>query len=109
LNYPEEFDRILISPHLANERVREVRAEKAVETSVEAELEVHRLGASFWAEARNWGRERGFLSPRENGVLETCSAIPNKMPSDKQCAIAMSALKKLRDEGFLAEEGVGAA
>ena len=100
LRYPEEFDRVLISPDLANERAREARADKAVETSVEAELEVHRLGAAFWAEARNWARERGLLSPRENGVLETCAAIPNKMPSDKQCAIAMSALKKLQDEGF---------
>ncbi len=100
LSYPEEFDRVLISPDLANERAREARADKAVETSVEAELEVHRLGAAFWAEARNWARERGLLSPRENGVLETCAAIPNKMPSDKQCAIAMSALKKLQDEGF---------
>ena len=98
--YPEEFDRVLISPDLANERAREARADKAVETSVEAELEVHRLGAAFWAEARNWARERGLLSPRENGVLETCAAIPSKMPSDKQCAIAMSALKKLQDEGF---------
>lgn len=100
MSYPEEFDRVLISPDLANERAREARADKAVETSVEAELEVHRLGAAFWAEARNWARERGLLSPRENGVLETCAAIPNKMPSDKQCAIAMSALKKLEDEGF---------
>ena len=101
LIYPEEFDRVLISPDLANERARDARAEKAVESSVEAELEVHRLGAAFWAEARNWARERGLLSPRENGILETCAAIPNKMPSDKQCAIAMSALKKLQDEGFL--------
>ena len=100
LIYPEEFDRVLISPDLANERAREAHADKAVETSVEAELEVHRLGAAFWAEARNWARERGFLSPRENGVLETCAAIPSKMPSDKQCAIAMGALRKLRDEGF---------
>ena len=100
LSYPEEVDRVLISPDLANERAREARSDKAVETSVEAELEVHRLGAAFWAEARNWARERGLLSPRENGVLETCAAIPGKMPSDKQCAIAMSALRKLQGEGF---------
>lgn len=101
LDYPNEFDRVLISPELANERVREARADKAVENNVEAELEVHRLGAAFWANARNWAREHGFLSPRENGVLETCAAIPNKMPSEKQCAIAMTALAKLHDEGFL--------
>jgi hypothetical protein len=100
LDYPDEFERVLIAPDLANERAREARADKVVETSVEAEVEVHRLGAPFWAEARNWARERGLLSPRENGVLETCAAIPKKMPSDKQCAIAMSALLKLQAEGF---------
>ncbi|MDA8542733.1 AIPR family protein [Rhodobacteraceae bacterium] len=103
LVYPEEFENVLISPDLADERAREVRAEKTVETSVEAELEVHRLGSAFWIEARNWARERGLLSPRENGVLETCAAIPNKMPSDKQCTIAMSALRKLQGEGFIHE------
>lgn len=108
LIYPEEFDRVLISPDLANERAREARADKAVEISVEAELEVHRLGAAFWGEARNWARERGLLSPRENGVLETCAAIPNKMPSDKQCAIALAALEKLRQEGY-SEGAVGSA
>lgn len=100
LTYPEGFDRVLIPLDLANERAREARADKVVETSVEAELEVHRRGAPFWAEARNWARERGLLSPRENGVFETCAAIPSKMPSDKQCAIAMSALRKLQGEGF---------
>ena len=102
LVYPGELDRVLISPELANERARDARADKAVKTSVESELEVHRLGASFWAEARNWARERGLLSPRENGVLETCAAIPKKMPSEKQCAIALHALSKLRTEGFQA-------
>jgi hypothetical protein len=100
LSYLEEFERVLISPNLADERVREARSDKAVEISVEAELEVHRLGAPFWAETRNWARERGLLSPRENGVLEICAAIPNKMPSEKQCAIAMSALQKLQHKGF---------
>tara|TARA_R110002049_G_scaffold281350_1_gene460910 strand:- start:6221 stop:8305 length:2085 start_codon:yes stop_codon:yes gene_type:complete len=100
LGYPDDFDRVLISPMLAKESAKEARADKAVQTSVEAELEVHRLGANHWAEARNWARERGLLSPRENGVLEICAAIPRKLPSEKQCAIAMSALTKLRAEGF---------
>lgn len=100
LTYSDDFDRALISPELADENVKEARGDQVVEDSLEAELEVHRLGAPFWAEARNWSRERGLLSPRENGVLETCAAIPNKMPSEKQCAIAMTALSKLREEGY---------
>jgi len=105
LNYPEDFDHILLSSDLANERANEARADKAVEISVEAELEVHRLGAAVWSEARNWAREHGLLSPRENGILETCAAIPHKIPSEKQCAVALSALIKLQSEGFSYSEG----
>ena len=47
LNHSEDFDKVLISFDLANESIREARSDKAVETSVEAELEVHQLGASF--------------------------------------------------------------
>lgn len=100
LSYPEELDRVLVSHELADERAREARADKSLETSVEYELDVHRLGAVFWAKAGNWARERGLLSQRENGVLETCAAIPRRMPSERQCTIAMIALSKLRAEGF---------
>ena len=108
-DYRDEFDHILISPDLANENATEARSDMALENSVEAELEVHRLGAPYWAEARNWSRKRGLLSPIENGVLNTCAAIPNKMPSEKQCAIAITALAKLRSEGFVlnADEPTG--
>ncbi|WP_457650374.1 AIPR family protein [Profundibacter sp.] len=100
LQFPDGFDSILISPDLANETVLDARADTALETSVESEIEVYRLGAEFWAEARNWARERGLLSPRENGILETCAAIPVKMPTEKQCTIAMAALAKISEAGF---------
>ena len=100
IQYPDEFDGFLIAHELANEPVREEQRNKETENSLQAELEVHRLGATFWKEARQWAHKHRLLSPREYGVLEVCAAIPNKMPSDKQCGIAMNALKKLKDEGF---------
>lgn len=101
IEYPEEFDHVLISPDIAKEAERGARADKAVETGVNAEIAVHKLGAAFWASALNWARERRLLSPREIGVIETCAAIPRKMPSEKQCAIAIAALAKLEGEGFV--------
>jgi hypothetical protein len=102
VTYPEELDRVLILRELADERVREVRSERTVKDSVDAQLEVHRLGISFWREALNWAQSRGLLSPRESGVLDSCAAAtPNRMPSEKQCVIAMGVLTKLRAEGFV--------
>ena len=100
LQYPDEFDRVLILPERADERVRSARADWALRNSVKAEIEVHALGAGFWAEARNWARERSLLTPLESGVLEACSAMPGKLPSEKQCKIAIAALEKMREQGF---------
>ncbi|MDE1476006.1 AIPR family protein [Xenorhabdus bovienii] len=104
LPYTKTFTQMLISPELAEEKVRETQANKALQNSVEAELKVFQLGASFWSDARNWARERGLLSPKEISIIEACAAIPHKMPSSKQCSIAISALKKLQSEGFSATE-----
>lgn len=94
------FKRVIISSELADENVREVKADNALKNSLNVEVEVFNLGANFWGEAKNWAKERGMLTPRENSIIEICAAIPRKVPSSKQCIIAFGALKKLQAEGF---------
>ncbi|MGR3060517.1 AIPR family protein [Vibrio vulnificus] len=94
------FRGVIISSEFADENVREVNAEKALDNSINVEVEVYNLGAKFWSDAKNWAKERGMLTPRENSIIEICAAIPRKMPSSKQCGIAFEALKKLQAEGF---------
>lgn len=96
----EAFKSVIISSELADENVREVKADNALDNSLNVEVEVFNLGANFWGEAKNWAKERGMLTPRENSIIEICAAIPRKMPSSKQCIIAFEALKKLQAEGF---------
>lgn len=91
---------VIISSDLADENVREVKADNALDNAINVEVEVFKLGAKFWGDAKNWAKERGMLTPRENSVIEICAAIPRKMPSSKQCGIAFEALKKLQSEGF---------
>lgn len=98
--YPGKTDRVIISLESAKSRAKEAKSEAALDQSVNAEIEVHTLGSKFWKVARDWARERAVLSPKELGVLETCSAIPRKMPSERQCAVALTALQKLKEEGF---------
>ncbi|WP_417762217.1 AIPR family protein [Shewanella sp.] len=96
----DAFMDVIISSELADENVRDVKADNALENSLNVEVEVFNLGAKFWREATNWARERGMLTPKENSIMEICSAIPRKIPSPKQCGIAFEALIKLRAEGF---------
>lgn len=98
--YQGKTDRVTISLESAKSRAREAKSEAALDHSVNAEIEVHTLGGEFWRSARDWARERAILSPKELGVLETCAAIPRKMPSERQCVVALAALQKLKDEGF---------
>jgi len=102
IEYPGKVDRVIISADSANSRVKEAKADVVLDQNVHAEIEVHRLGKQFWMSAHSWARERETLTPKELGVLETCAAIPRKMPSEKQCIIALSALKRLKEKGFLA-------
>jgi len=98
--YPGKVERVITSLESAKSRAREAKSEAELDQSVNAEIEVHTLGSQFWKVARDWARERALLSPKELGVLETCSAIPRKMPSERQCAVALTALNKLKNEGF---------
>lgn len=98
----DAFKSVIISSELADENVREVKANNTLDNSLSIELEVFNLGANFWGEAKNWAKERGMLTPRENSIIEICAAIPRKIPSSKQCMIALEVLKKLQAEGFYA-------
>lgn len=96
----DTFRSVIIPSELADENVREVKVKKALDDSINAELEVFNLGKDFWNDAKCWANERGILSPRENSILGICSAMPLKIPSSKQCQIAIESLKKLQAEGF---------
>lgn len=98
----DAFKSVIISSELADENVREVKANNTLDNSLSIELEVFNLGGNFWGEAKNWAKERGMLTPRENSIIEICAAIPRKIPSSKQCMIALEVLKKLQAEGFYA-------
>ena len=104
LSYDRKFTKVLISPDVADDTARAAKKEDAVDESVQTQIEVHKLGAAFWAEAGNWSKEKGVLGHRDLGVISTCAAIPHKLPSERQCVIAMAALEKLYEAGFRAQE-----
>lgn len=107
LDYGEGFERVLISLERAREEVRDARSKKAVNVSADAQVQVFNLGGPFWSRVRDWGQEKGLLSHREIGVINTCAAIPSKIPSANQCLVAMAALEKLKEEGFSVESPEG--
>ncbi len=96
LKYPDDFEGTLVLPDGVDN--------EGDDDSIEAELIVFRLGAAFWAGVHSWAHGHGLLTPRESGILKVCSAMPGKLPSGKQCEVAMSVLEKIQKQGFLAPE-----
>lgn len=93
----------LITPVEAASAVNQERSEQAEISKTNNVIFVVNCGGLFWRQALEWGVEYKILSPAESGVLEKCSWIPNYVPSDRQCSIAVKALKKLKEEGFTEE------
>lgn len=100
VSYNDGLDNVLVLPDEAESEVREARADRSLTDSASAEMRVHQLGAAFWKEAYIWGHKHRKLTPRDIGIMETCAAIPRRMPSDRQCVLAIGILQKLIDGGF---------
>lgn len=104
LSYPEEFAEILVDPEEEKTEDREITEDENLTKGVEAQTKVFELGAAFWAEARIWGRAHKLLSPSEFGVLDVCSKMPTRLPTEKQTVFALEVLKKLEEHGFSQSE-----
>ncbi|WP_372922258.1 AIPR family protein [Roseovarius sp.] len=100
LDYPPDLKDFLLTPAEAASAVDDERKKKAVTSGIAAQSTVVNLGAEFWRVALEWGKKQRLVTPKEIGILETCSRIPDRLPTDKQCAIAMDVLERLEADGF---------
>ena len=98
--WPRPFLKDLISVGERREEVLDARREQRVLNGVEAQIAVVKAGAAFWADALAWGRERGYLTPTEAGVLGVLASPAGKPPTERQAAKAVGALNKLQSEGY---------
>ncbi|WP_424968865.1 AIPR family protein [Dinoroseobacter sp. S375] len=100
LDYPSDLQDYLHTPAEATAVADEERKKKTVTSGIEAQSTVVNLGAAFWKDALEWGKDRRLVTPKEAGILETCTRIPDRLPSEKQCLIAIEVLERLESDGF---------
>lgn len=101
LDYGDALSSILIDPEEAKTVVREKRENRSLDEGIVRQSRVIELGPAFWQEAQSWGRNKRALSEFDVGILETCTQIPNRIPSDRQCDLAIKSLNKLIALGFI--------
>ncbi len=100
VGYDNNLDDVLIDIEEMRKRGREERDDTDVDTSIAAQTRVFQLGAAFWNNALDFGRGKRALSEKEAQILKLCGDVPMKLPSARQCTIAIKTLEKLEGLGF---------
>lgn len=97
--WPRPFVRELMTHEEEQEEQSDAEKDQRLLNGIEAQTVVVRAGGPLWRTVKEWGVSRRLLTPTEAGILDVAAAIPNRVPSEKQCLIAIEALKKMHQEG----------
>ena len=102
--YQDDLMDHLIAPDEARIVQRDGRREEAMVSGIEAQMQVIALGAAFWSRLRQWAAPNRAFSMKDDGILKACSQLERRLPSEKQCILAVAILHRARDEGYVDEE-----
>jgi hypothetical protein len=90
----------LVDPEEDRALRRNGQSQQAVDSGIEAQLEVVKLGGEYWGKLRSWGMGQRLLTPEEGRLTLLAASIPNKLPSDWQSTRLLQIRERLKLEGF---------
>jgi hypothetical protein len=102
--YGEELADYLIDPDEARAVQRDGRREEAIVSGIEAQTRVIELGGAFWGRLRQWAAPNRAFSMKDDGILKACGQLERRLPSERQCVIAVGILDRAREEGYVDDE-----
>jgi len=100
VDWPDEFDTLLISANEVVERNRSARKDHEALNGIQAQMAVVHAGPEFWRKVADWGKANRLLSFKENGILDIACALPGRIPSEKQSLALVEMLGRLQTEGL---------
>lgn len=95
-----EFKNILISKEDEKSEEKSAKKIQKMDDGITCQKDVFDIGSKKWKEVAEFGLINNLLNQKDMGILETVIAIPEKIPSEKQCIYLMALLKRLEYEGF---------
>ena len=98
--WPEALLEELVSAEDQQAAARSAKRSQRELNGLEAQIAVVQAGAELWRDALQWGGTRRLLSPKERGVLQAATRVPEQMPSDKQSLLLLETLRRLQSEGY---------
>jgi hypothetical protein len=102
--YGDELADHLIDPDEARAVQRDGRREEAMVSGIEAQTRVIELGGAFWGRLRQWVAPNRAFSMKDDGILKACSQLERRLPSERQCVLAVGILDRAREEGYVDDE-----
>ncbi|MBD8065146.1 AIPR family protein [Devosia sp. PTR5] len=91
----------LIDLEEARAAQREGKREESMISGIEAQTKVIELGADFWGRLRLWTAPNRTFSMKDDGILKACSQLGRRLPSERQCVLAITILDRARAEGYV--------
>lgn len=83
------------------EQQQQAAVVRKIDDGIEIQAAVVKAGAAFWRQTLDWGvAQRGVLTAKEVGILQTCAKLPRVIPSEAQSRVALQTLAKLQQEGY---------
>ena len=101
---PDQFFEELMTKDDVKEEVRTAVKTQKIDSGIEAQKTVMAIPISKWADILAEGQKKRLFSPKEIGILQIATKIPQKIPSEKQSALLIDVLEKAQAEGIVASE-----
>lgn len=98
---PEEFWEGLTSTSESIYEAKTARQNQKIEDGIEAQKQVFDIPPEKWSEILRKAATRNLLTPKEVSIIRIAEQMPAKIPTERQCAVLVQILSKVRQEGLL--------
>lgn len=97
---PAKFISELVPMEIIKEEAEDSSKDQKIDDGIQAQAQVLKFSGSQWRSVLEVGKRKGVFTPKEIGILEVASKIPDKIPSEKQSVVLLNILEKARLEGI---------
>jgi hypothetical protein len=97
---PEEFWEGLTSTAESIYEAKTARQNQKIEDSIEAQKLVFDVPPAKWSEILKKATSRNLLTPKEMSIIRIAEQIPAKIPTERQSAVLVQILARVREEGL---------
>jgi hypothetical protein len=99
IELPKAFIRGLLDPSEYKAAAKDATHIQKIDNGIEAQKKVVELGADFWLSASSWAKSQRLLTQKDYEIMARASAIPSRIPTERQCLYLVAILEKLEEEG----------